>query len=101
MKFGMKHSLCFSSMESKTQPSESMPTKKSCCRAKESMRRILPRAGGVGRGRAGAESPGAAGPQQRKNGGAYQCAGDAVEHTAEHFSAKPNRMQQPRTGVCE
>jgi hypothetical protein len=37
----MKHSLCFNSIESKTQPSESMPTRKSCCGAIENMCRIL------------------------------------------------------------
>src|SRR4051812_46350239 len=42
MKFGTKHSLCFSSIESKTQPSESMPTKKSCLGVMENMGRILP-----------------------------------------------------------
>src|SRR5690606_27546891 len=31
MMFGMKHSLCFSSIVSNTQPSLSMPTKYSCC----------------------------------------------------------------------
>src|SRR4051794_5010360 len=30
MMLGMKHSLCFTSMVSKAQPSESMPTRKSC-----------------------------------------------------------------------
>src|SRR5438552_18591978 len=29
--FGMKHSLCFTSIVSNAQPSESMPTRKSCC----------------------------------------------------------------------
>jgi hypothetical protein len=42
MKFGTKHSLCFNSIESKTQPSESMPTKKSCLGVMENMGRILP-----------------------------------------------------------
>ena len=42
MKFGTKHSLCFNSIESNTQPSESMPTKKSCLRVIENMGRILP-----------------------------------------------------------
>src|SRR5947207_8944095 len=31
MIWGQKHSLCLISMLSKTQPSESMPTKNSCC----------------------------------------------------------------------
>ena len=31
MMFGMKHSLCFTSIVSNAQPSLSIPTKKSCC----------------------------------------------------------------------
>src|SRR4051794_34195084 len=34
MKLGMKHSLCLISIVSKAQPSESMPTRKSCRRVK-------------------------------------------------------------------
>src|SRR2546422_8420187 len=75
MMFGMKHSLCLISIESKTQPSESIPTKNGCRGLKERSFSLGDDCMGVkppGRDRAGLA-----------DGGQQAAANRSEEHTSE------------------